>query len=81
MGERSQSEQDLRATSDALQSDAERLAELEDVKRGLDPADPRMDQISDEVHNLATEIKDKSEAEHELSEQLEQDEERPRRPS
>jgi len=78
MSERSQSEQDLRATSEALRSDAARLAELDDAKLRLDPSDPRLDQMSAEVHDLAAEIKDKSEAEWELSEKLETDEERQR---
>jgi hypothetical protein len=75
MSERSQSEQDLRATSEAIRADAARLAELEDAKLRLDPSDPRVDQMSAEAHDLAAEIKDKSEAEHELSETLETDEE------
>jgi chromosome segregation ATPase len=76
VSERSQAEQDLRATSDAIQSDAARLAELEDVKGNLDPSDPRVDQLSEQAYELAAEIKDKSEAERELSDELEQDGER-----
>jgi hypothetical protein len=74
MSERSQAEEDLRATSEALRSDATRLAELEDAKLGLDPADPRVDQASAEVVQLASEIKDKSEAELELSASIGEDE-------
>jgi chromosome segregation ATPase len=73
MSERSQAEEDLRATSEALRSDATRLAELEDAKLGLDPADPRVDQASAEVVQLASEIKDKSEAELELSASIGED--------
>jgi hypothetical protein len=78
VSERSQSEQDLRATTEAIRSDAARLAELEDAKLRLDPSDPRVDQVSAEAHDLAAEIKDKSEAEWELSEMVEKDEERQR---
>ena len=80
MSERRQSEQDLRATTEAIRSDASRLAELEDAKLRLEPDDPRVDQMSEEAHSLATDIRDKSEAERELSEKLEQDGE-PQRPS
>lgn len=79
MSERSQSEQDLRATTEAIRSDATRLADLEDAKLGLDPSDPRVDQLSAEVQNLASEIKDKSQAQSELSATLEPDEEGQRR--
>jgi chromosome segregation ATPase len=80
LSERSQSEQDLRATTEAIRSDATRLAEMEDAKLGLDPDDPQMDQMSVEAQRLASGIKDKSEAELELSERLEPDGE-PQRPS
>ena len=39
-GEMSDPVNDLRATSDAVLNDAERLTELETRKRSLDPADP-----------------------------------------
>jgi hypothetical protein len=77
LSERSQSEQDLRATAEAIRSDATRLAELENAKLGLEPDDPRVDQMSVEAQRLASGIKDKSEAERELSGMLEQEEEPP----
>lgn len=78
MSDRSQQEQDLRATSDALRNDAARLAELEDEKQSLDPADPRTDQLSAQVEELGAEIEDKSRAERELSTEIEE-EDRPKR--
>jgi methyl-accepting chemotaxis protein len=67
MSERSQAEEDLHATSEAIRSDAEKLAELEDIKLGMDKADPRVNHVSEQAEELASEIKQKSEAERELS--------------
>ena len=69
MDEQKDSEQeDLKATSDSIRHDAERLAELEKRKTELDPSDPRVDALSSEVERLVSNISDKEKAERELAE-------------
>jgi hypothetical protein len=67
MSERSDARRDLRATSESIGADADRLAGLEDAKRQLDPSDPRVTELSAEVASLSKEIEDKSQAELEIS--------------
>jgi hypothetical protein len=62
--------EDLRATSEAIQDDAERLAELEARKRTLDAADPQVEELSREIETLARVMADKATAERELSEEI-----------
>ena len=66
----SEAENDLRATSDAIQADAERVAELETRKRSLDPADPEVDRLSREIEDLAQRLSHKATAERELSDEI-----------
>jgi hypothetical protein len=61
---------DLRATSEAIQDDAQRLAELEATKLSLDPADPEVDKLSRDVQDVARGIGHKAAAERELAEEL-----------
>ena len=61
---------DLRATSDAVLNDAERLAELETRKRSLDPADPEVDRLSSEIEDLARRLSHKATAERQLSDEI-----------
>jgi hypothetical protein len=61
---------DLRATSEAIQDDAERLAELEARKRTLVAADPQVEELSREIETLARVMADKATAERELSEEI-----------
>ena len=61
-------QQDLKATSDSIRHDAERLAQLEERKSELDPGDPRVDQLSRDVETLIGDIADKGKAERELAE-------------
>jgi hypothetical protein len=60
--------QDLKATSDSIRRDAERLAEIERRKTELAPSDPRVDELSSEVERLVSDISDKAKAESELAE-------------
>ena len=66
---------DLRATSEAVRDDAERLAELEATKLSLDPADPEVDRLSREVEELVRTIGYKAAAERELAAEIEEGEE------
>src|SRR6185312_7082106 len=63
-------QQDLRATADSIRRDAEHLATLEEQKTVLDPADPRVLDISEKVERLAAGLQDKAVAERELVEEI-----------
>jgi hypothetical protein len=58
----------LRATSDALIRDLERLAALEVEKREMQPDDPRLVDIAAEVERLALQVLGKSVRQRELTE-------------
>ncbi len=62
--------EDLRSTAESILGDAARVVALEKEKIGLDPADPRVDQLSAQVVGLAKGIEDKAKAEHVLSEEI-----------
>lgn len=66
--------EDLAATSESLQDDAERLVDIEGEKQDLDAADPRVDVLSIEAERLAGEIQQKSRIERELAHNIEKDE-------
>ena len=66
--------EDLAATSESLQDDAERVVDIEHEKQDLDPADPRVDTLSREAEGLAGEIQQKSRIERELAADIEKDE-------
>ncbi len=63
-------ERDLRATSEAIQDDAQLLADLEARKLALDPGDPEVDKLSIEVQELVQRIAHKAAAERELAAEL-----------
>ena len=69
-GEMSDPVNDLRATSDAVLNDAERLTELETRQRSLDPADPEVDRLSREIEDLARRLSHKATAERQLSDEI-----------
>jgi len=69
-GDMSDPVNDLRATSDAVLNDAERLTELETRKRSLDPADPEVDRLSREIEDLARRLSHKATAERQLSDEI-----------
>jgi len=62
----------LRATSDALLQDLERLAAMETEKRALAPDDPRLVPMSEEVAQLAARLLDRSNAQQALSRRTEE---------
>ena len=66
----SDAEDDLKATSDAVLSDAERLSQLEIRKRTLDPSDPEFERLSREIEDLTRLLGRKATAERQLSEEI-----------
>jgi hypothetical protein len=66
----SETEDDLRATSDAIVTDIRRLAVLEEEKRPIDPADPALIGVSERVAEVARRLDRESAAERELSVEL-----------
>ena len=64
--------EDLRATQTSIKKDAEQVKTLEDEKGALDPADPRVEQISERVVDLAITLGAKAAAEHELSKEIQE---------
>ena len=72
MTDREDAEDDLRATADSLGQDAARLHELENRKRSLDPADPEVVEISEEVAEIAGRVKTASTAQLELSRDIQE---------
>lgn len=70
---------DLDATSESLQVDAERLVDVEREKQGLDEGDPRVDTLSIEAEHLAVEIEHKSRVERDLAKVIPEDGESPDR--
>jgi hypothetical protein len=62
--------EDLRATSEAIQDDAERIAGLEARKRSLDAADPEVVELSRQIEVLTRGMADKAAAERELTDEI-----------
>ncbi len=62
--------EDLRATEESILSDAALVMALEEEKMALDPADPRVDQLSVQVQKLAGGIEDKAKVERSLSAEI-----------
>lgn len=67
MGE---AEDDLRATAESLQDDADRLKDVEASKERLDPSDPKVLELAHEAKELAGTIADKANVEVALAEEL-----------
>ena len=63
-------EADLKATSEAIQDDAGQLKELEAQKSALDPADPRVVELSRRIEALVAPLPAKAHAVLELSEEI-----------
>jgi len=61
---------DLSATSEAIQADAQNLKDLEAFKNSLDPADPRVVDLSYQIEALIRRIAQEARAETELSEEI-----------
>ncbi len=62
--------EDLRATEESILSDAALVMALEEEKMALDPADPRVDQLSVQIQKLAGGIEDKAKVERSLSAEI-----------
>lgn len=60
--------EDLRATVDSVAADVHELASLESAKRGLDPANAEVRDLSNQAEQLGRRIHQKTVAELELSE-------------
>lgn len=64
--------EDLRSTQDSIRRDADRLKGLEDQKGALDPGDPRLEELSEEVERTTAALHDKARAERELTEEIQE---------
>jgi len=62
--------EDLRSTTDSIRGDLGRLAEIEDAKRDLDPADPKVDRLSADAVELADRILHEAKAERHLANEI-----------
>lgn len=71
--------EDLAATSESLEGDAERLLDIENHKQTLDAADPAIDALSVEAERLAGQIQQKSRIERDLAADLAPGDEPPSR--
>jgi hypothetical protein len=63
----SETEDDLRTTSDAVVIGTERLKALEEAKRSLEPEDPERVLIADEIASLGRHLEKATAAELELA--------------
>ena len=72
-------EDDLRATRDAIDGDAERLSEVEDEKGRLDPRDPRVAELSKAAVEIAARVHRATIAEQHITDEI-QRQDPPRRP-
>jgi hypothetical protein len=61
---------DLRATEQSIHRDAKAIVKLEELKAKLDPTDPEVERISDEVQKVAHSLSDKTAAEQELVDEV-----------
>jgi hypothetical protein len=66
MRDTSETEEDLRTTSDAVVLDADRLLALEEAKRDLEPEDPARIRISAELAELGRRLEEATAAQLEL---------------
>ncbi len=62
--------QDLRATNDAVQSDAQQLADLEAEKMTMKADDPALDRASEEAVRLGDRIARETRAERQLGDEI-----------
>jgi hypothetical protein len=63
-------EEDLRSTAESIRRDARQVQDLESQKIALDPADPKIVQLSHQVERIAATLREKAVAERELSEEI-----------
>jgi hypothetical protein len=62
----SEQEDDLRATTEDIAADAREVQAIEEEKSRLEPEDPRMTELSEEVERIARQIVPKTVAERRL---------------
>jgi hypothetical protein len=67
---RQEREEDLKATSDAIQDDVKRLVALERQKERLAAGDPEVDRLSDAAVDIADELARKTRAERQLADDV-----------
>jgi hypothetical protein len=60
-------EEDLRATAESIEADADRLAAIEDEKKALGSADPRLLELSREAEVISKRLVPKTVAERALA--------------
>jgi hypothetical protein len=60
-------EEDLRATAQAIEADADRLAAIEDQKKTLGSSDPRLLELSQEAELISKRLVPKTVAERALA--------------
>jgi hypothetical protein len=65
--------EDLRATSEAIAADADRLVEIEKQKLGLEDDDPQLLVLSTEAERIVRALAPKAAAERELAEETVRD--------
>ncbi len=63
----------LKLTSDAVLTDVEKLAQLEQKRRALDPDDPMRALVDEEAQRAATDLVDSASAETMLAEEVTED--------
>ncbi len=61
---------DLRSTEESIRRDAEQVKALEAEKSALEPTDPRVAQLSEQIERLATVLQGKTTAERELADEI-----------
>ena len=61
---------DLESTESSIRSDARRLENLEQEKAELEPTDPRVDVLSEQVEQVANDVRGKAAAERELAAEM-----------
>jgi hypothetical protein len=59
-------EEDIRATAQSIEADADRLAAIEDEKKGLESDDPRLLELSREAELISKRLVPKTVAERAL---------------
>jgi hypothetical protein len=69
---------DLRATEQSIHHDAKTIIKLEEQKVDLDPIDPEVERISDQVQEVAGALSDKAAAEQDIVEEIQTHEKRRR---
>ena len=63
-------EVDLKATAEDIAADAAQIKALEEEKADLDPADPRVQELSEKSERLARQLVPKTVAERELTDSI-----------